>query len=274
MRTFITTLIVAVATGGRLCARMHAAENPIVPEGAKLELLFTRTAKINGGLTEGPGRGAGRQHLLHRHAVRPRPGHDPAIRPGHEQDDGLHGRQRQGQRADLRRQRRPGGLRRGRLRRAPRLALERQNRQEPDRSPTTTRASGSTRPTTCASTPRDGSTSPIRATWATSRASWSIGPSIASTPTARWSKSRTTSKSPTASPCRPTKRRSTSATTTTAPTRSIPARRRPKIGAMKVYAFPLGRRRPGERAQARRWSISAPRMAATACASTSRETSI
>ena len=26
----------------------------VVPRGAKLELLFTRTAKINGGLTEGP----------------------------------------------------------------------------------------------------------------------------------------------------------------------------------------------------------------------------
>jgi gluconolactonase len=32
----------------------YGAENPIVPDGAKLELLFTRTAKINGGLTEGP----------------------------------------------------------------------------------------------------------------------------------------------------------------------------------------------------------------------------
>ncbi|MBI2823208.1 MAG: SMP-30/gluconolactonase/LRE family protein [Planctomycetia bacterium] len=31
-----------------------AADDPIVPAGAKLELLFTRTAPINGGLTEGP----------------------------------------------------------------------------------------------------------------------------------------------------------------------------------------------------------------------------
>ena len=30
------------------------AQNPIVPDGAKLEKLFTRTAKITGGLTEGP----------------------------------------------------------------------------------------------------------------------------------------------------------------------------------------------------------------------------
>jgi gluconolactonase len=31
-----------------------ADDNPIVPAGAKLELLFTRTAAISGGLTEGP----------------------------------------------------------------------------------------------------------------------------------------------------------------------------------------------------------------------------
>src|SRR5689334_14678306 len=29
-------------------------ENPIFPKGAKLELLYTRQAKLNGGLTEGP----------------------------------------------------------------------------------------------------------------------------------------------------------------------------------------------------------------------------
>jgi gluconolactonase len=54
MRTFISILIVLSLLAVGYGARMHAAENPIVPEGAKLELLFTRTAKINGGLTEGP----------------------------------------------------------------------------------------------------------------------------------------------------------------------------------------------------------------------------
>jgi gluconolactonase len=54
MRTCITTLIVASVVWIAYCARMTAAENPIVPEGAKLELLYTRTAKLNGGLTEGP----------------------------------------------------------------------------------------------------------------------------------------------------------------------------------------------------------------------------
>ncbi len=52
MRTLTTTLFaiaLATATG-----QLTAAENPIVPEGAKLELLFTRTANIKGGLTEGP----------------------------------------------------------------------------------------------------------------------------------------------------------------------------------------------------------------------------
>jgi len=52
MRTpmlIVLTLLFTAAT-----APMCRAENPIVPDGAKLELLFTRTAKINGGLTEGP----------------------------------------------------------------------------------------------------------------------------------------------------------------------------------------------------------------------------
>jgi hypothetical protein len=31
-----------------------AADDVIIPKGAKLELLFTRTAPIKGGLTEGP----------------------------------------------------------------------------------------------------------------------------------------------------------------------------------------------------------------------------
>lgn len=54
MRTFVTGLIVAVVVATAYTARMRAAENPIVPEGAKLELLYTRTADIDGGLTEGP----------------------------------------------------------------------------------------------------------------------------------------------------------------------------------------------------------------------------
>ena len=44
-------VLLFVAAGG---VPLHAAENPIVPEGAKLEKLYTRTAKLNGGLTEGP----------------------------------------------------------------------------------------------------------------------------------------------------------------------------------------------------------------------------
>jgi len=54
MRSLITTLIVSTLLLAAFSARMRAAENPIVPEGAKLELLFTRTAKLAGGLTEGP----------------------------------------------------------------------------------------------------------------------------------------------------------------------------------------------------------------------------
>ena len=42
--------LLAVRAGSTL---LHAA-NPIVPDGAKLEKLFTRTADIEGGLTEGP----------------------------------------------------------------------------------------------------------------------------------------------------------------------------------------------------------------------------
>jgi gluconolactonase len=54
MRPVITTLIVLTLLWTAYGGRMIAAENPIVPEGAKLELLYTRTAKLNGGLTEGP----------------------------------------------------------------------------------------------------------------------------------------------------------------------------------------------------------------------------
>lgn len=54
MRMLVTTLIVLTLLAAGYGARMHAAENPIVPEGAKLERLFTRTAKLAGGLTEGP----------------------------------------------------------------------------------------------------------------------------------------------------------------------------------------------------------------------------
>jgi gluconolactonase len=54
MRTFVTAMIVAAVVATAYTARMRAAENAIVPEGSKLELLYTRTANINGGLTEGP----------------------------------------------------------------------------------------------------------------------------------------------------------------------------------------------------------------------------
>jgi gluconolactonase len=49
------SLLIACACLGVLGVRPAAAveENSIVPDGAKLELLFTREAKINGGLTEG-----------------------------------------------------------------------------------------------------------------------------------------------------------------------------------------------------------------------------
>jgi gluconolactonase len=50
MRTFVSTLIIALSFGTPLCG----GENPIVPDGAKLEKLYTRTANLNGGLTEGP----------------------------------------------------------------------------------------------------------------------------------------------------------------------------------------------------------------------------
>ncbi len=54
MRMLVTVLLVVVLLAVAYDARMHAAENRIVPEGAKLERLFTRTADIKGGLTEGP----------------------------------------------------------------------------------------------------------------------------------------------------------------------------------------------------------------------------
>src|SRR5580704_165633 len=44
--------VVAVLCG--MPATVSAAENEIVPASAKLELLYTRSAPIEGGLTEGP----------------------------------------------------------------------------------------------------------------------------------------------------------------------------------------------------------------------------
>ena len=45
---FCCLCLTVAATAGQ------SAENPIIPEGAKLELLHTRQAKLNSGLTEGP----------------------------------------------------------------------------------------------------------------------------------------------------------------------------------------------------------------------------
>lgn len=46
----LSSVLLLLTTGSGFAS----AENPIVPDGAKPELLFTRTAKIEGGLTEGP----------------------------------------------------------------------------------------------------------------------------------------------------------------------------------------------------------------------------
>jgi gluconolactonase len=54
LRTVMLKLVVLTCSLAACGTRLNAAENPIVPEGAKLELLYTRTAKMNGGLTEGP----------------------------------------------------------------------------------------------------------------------------------------------------------------------------------------------------------------------------
>ena len=117
-----------------LPARMHAAENPIVPEGREAGVAVHAHREAQRRLDRGAGRGAGRQHLFHRHAVRAATtGMILRFDPGDAQDNGLHRRQRQGQRTDLRRARRPRGLRRRRLRRPPRVALGPQDRQEHDR---------------------------------------------------------------------------------------------------------------------------------------------
>jgi gluconolactonase len=54
MCQIVTSLLVAITLATTCAGPSGAAENPIVPDGAKLELLFTRTAKLTGGLTEGP----------------------------------------------------------------------------------------------------------------------------------------------------------------------------------------------------------------------------
>jgi gluconolactonase len=55
----VTPVLLALCLGtvvaaGRTATFAEPAENPIVPKGAKLELLYTRRAKLNSGLTEGP----------------------------------------------------------------------------------------------------------------------------------------------------------------------------------------------------------------------------
>jgi gluconolactonase len=56
MRTVFASLLVFVLSSAAFAAEdtPKPTGDEIVPEGAKLELLFTRTAKIKGGLTEGP----------------------------------------------------------------------------------------------------------------------------------------------------------------------------------------------------------------------------
>jgi len=54
LRRIILPLVVLTCWLADSGTWLNAAESPIVPDGAKLELLYTRTAKIGGGLTEGP----------------------------------------------------------------------------------------------------------------------------------------------------------------------------------------------------------------------------
>ena len=58
----------------------------IVPPGAKLELLYTRSAPIKGGLTEGVAAAPDGIDVLLRNSLRRRQGNDHAVRPAHEDD--------------------------------------------------------------------------------------------------------------------------------------------------------------------------------------------
>jgi gluconolactonase len=52
--TFAVTLTLLVSWLGAAATADETVENPIIPKGAKLELLHTRQVKLNSGLTEGP----------------------------------------------------------------------------------------------------------------------------------------------------------------------------------------------------------------------------
>jgi gluconolactonase len=54
MKRLLTLTIVLLSSPALLADDVPPPSGAVVPEGAKLEKLFTRTAKINGGLTEGP----------------------------------------------------------------------------------------------------------------------------------------------------------------------------------------------------------------------------
>ena len=228
MRRSLLSAAVALVLGGSTTYAVLADD--LVPPGSKLELLYTRSAPIKGGLTEGVAAAPDGTIYFSEIPFGEDKGMIMRFDPEDEDDHGLRRGQPQVERPDVRRQGRSDRLRGFRRRRPVRCALGREDRRSARSSPTDTRASGSTPATTSASTRRGGSISPTRATWAPSLASWSIAPSTGSTPTGRSSRSPTTSRSPTASRSAPTRRRSTSPTTTTAPTGSTPTARRPRTG--------------------------------------------
>ena len=65
MRTFVSVLIVAVLLATAFSSAIDAADNPIVPADSKLELLFTRTAKLSGGLVPVSASSASKIDRLH-----------------------------------------------------------------------------------------------------------------------------------------------------------------------------------------------------------------
>ena len=125
------TLVLGMALPGA-AQTAKTAEKPIVPPDAKLELLFTRSAPIKGGLTEGPAVAPDGSIYFSDIPFGKDKGHDPPLRPQDEEDHRLHRRQRQVERPDVRRQGEPDRLRGVRRRRAPGLALGREDGQARD----------------------------------------------------------------------------------------------------------------------------------------------
>ena len=226
MRPFSLCVIVLLLIGAFAPAGGHADE--LVPPGSKLELLYTRSAPIKGGLTEGVAAAPDGSMYFSEIPFGDDKGMIMRFDPRTKTTTVFAARQPQVERPDVRRQGRSDRLRGVRRRRPLRGAMGREDRP----------ARGHRRPVHGQAIQRlqrplhrrKGADLLHRSPLPGHRAARAGIPRRLSGRHRRHGRreSRTTSRSPTASRSAPTRRRSTSPTTTTAPTGSTRPLRRPR----------------------------------------------